>query len=98
MPLSSLKRAFKYVLKGYRLPDESLIGLGRAINERIDFEDEESVAEHTATIYHSRIDYGIHERSEEEEIEERARGGIGGPSSRDRYRVIISYNGIPPAS
>jgi hypothetical protein len=48
LPLSSLKRAFKYVKRGYHICDENIIALTEAIAERVNFEDEESRDMHIA--------------------------------------------------
>jgi hypothetical protein len=48
LPLSSLKRAFKYCKRGYHICDENIIALAEAINERVEFEDEQSREMHIA--------------------------------------------------
>ncbi|MBO8169317.1 MAG: hypothetical protein H0Z35_09070 [Thermoanaerobacteraceae bacterium] len=48
LPLASLKRAFKYVKRGYSICDENLVRIIEAINQAVNFEDEESVAKHMA--------------------------------------------------
>ena len=46
LPLSSMKRAFKYIKRGYNICDENIIALAEAINKRVDFNDDNSRAEH----------------------------------------------------
>ncbi|WPA89679.1 hypothetical protein MTATph1_CDS0192 [Moorella phage MTATph1] len=46
LPLASLKRAIKYVQRGYHICDENLISLARAIAETIDFENSEEAEKH----------------------------------------------------
>lgn len=48
MPLASLKRAFKYVKRGYHICEENIIRLAEAIAESVDFKDENSIQEHIA--------------------------------------------------
>ena len=48
LPLSSLKRAFKYIKRGYNICDENIIAIAEAINERVDFSSEESKRLHIA--------------------------------------------------
>ena len=48
LPLSSLKRAFKYVKRGYSICDENLIRIVSDIDGKIDFTSEESITQHIA--------------------------------------------------
>lgn len=48
LPLSSLKRAFKYIKKGYHICDENIIKIAEAIGQRVNFEDEDSFQRHVA--------------------------------------------------
>lgn len=48
MPLASLRRAFKYVKRGYHICDENIIRLAEAIAATVDFDDENNVQEHIA--------------------------------------------------
>jgi len=47
-PLASLKRAFKYVSRGYHICDENIIALAEDIAYTVNFGDDNSVAEHIA--------------------------------------------------
>jgi hypothetical protein len=46
LPLSSMKRAFKYIKRGYSICDENIIAIAEAINEKVDFSDDNSRTEH----------------------------------------------------
>jgi hypothetical protein len=48
MPLSSLKRAFKFVKRGYHICDENIIALGEAVTRSINFDSQESVEQQIA--------------------------------------------------
>jgi hypothetical protein len=48
LPLSSLKRAIKYVKRGYSICDENLIALAEAISKAVEFDKPESVEQHMA--------------------------------------------------
>jgi hypothetical protein len=41
-----LKRAFKYVKRGYSICDENILALAEAINDRIDFGNEQEKTKH----------------------------------------------------
>lgn len=47
MPLSSLKRAFQYIKKGYNICDENIINLAENIAKEINFDNEEEIVIHT---------------------------------------------------
>jgi len=47
LPLSSLKRAFKYHRRGYHICDENIVKLAEDIAAAVDFGNEESIRQHT---------------------------------------------------
>jgi len=50
LPLSSLRRAFKFVKRGYSICDENIVKIAEAIFRQVDFDDEGKLSEHMAGI------------------------------------------------
>ncbi len=48
LPLASLKRVIKYVKRGYSICDENLIAMVEAIARTVNFDDQQSIADHIA--------------------------------------------------
>jgi len=48
LPLSSLKRAFKYIKRGYNICDENIIAIASAIYDRVEFDDPDALTMHIA--------------------------------------------------